>query len=106
MQFRRSAGIFVTGICFVVGGPLLAIIGSTFGTLTVFVGMSGTPGAAPNPETGMAGFFIILMVVGALLSIIGFFLLIAAVHRALVKIDALPAGAQSANRDNWYSNRR
>lgn len=103
MEFRRSAGIFVTGICFVVGGPVLAFIGSTFGAWATFAGIDGGPDA---PSSDMAGFFIVLVIVGALLSIVGFCLLIAAVHRALVKIDALPVGVQPGNRDNRVSNRR
>lgn len=106
MEFRRSAGIYVTGICFVVGGPLLALIGSTFGTLALFTAITTGASGVPSPDTGMAGFSLVLVVVGALLSIVGFCLLIAAVHRALLKIDALPVGVQSGDRDGWVSPRR
>ncbi|MCO4239308.1 hypothetical protein NG702_18180 [Pseudarthrobacter sp. MDT3-28] len=32
MQFKRAAGIYVAGICLILGGPLLTYISTTFGT--------------------------------------------------------------------------
>lgn len=96
MQFKRSAGIFVTGMCFMVGGPLLSIVGSSFGTWAAFTGLTGE---AASSE--IAGLFIVLMMLGGILSLTGFCLTTAAAYRALVKIDALPVGIPYTPRNNW-----
>lgn len=101
MQFRRSAGIFVAGICLVVGGLVLNLIGLAFGTRASFAGITGDVALGE-----MAGFFVALAIAGLLLALLGLCFLIAAVHRALVKIDALPVGAVVGNRDNLITARR
>lgn len=95
MQFKRSAGIYVAGICLFIGGPLLSFIGTTFGTWS----------SLSNPANAreLTALFIGLTVFGILLSIVGFFMLVVAAHRALVKIDALPVRAMGPTRQAWSS---
>lgn len=88
----------------VVGGPMLSVIGVVFGARSW--AWSGITGMGADPGSGLPGFFIVLVPLGVLLYFVGLCLLIAAVHRALVKIDALPAPVRAGNQDNWYSNRR
>lgn len=95
MQYKRAAGIYVAGICLILGGPLVSFIGTSFGTWFAF----------NNPATNMSGLFIGIAVFGALLGIVGLFMLVAAAYRALVKIDALPVGAQ-ANMQSYSANYR
>lgn len=89
MQFKRSAGVFVAGITLILAGPLLSLIGTTFGTWS-FTSLR---------DGNMSGAFIALAALGGLVSFIGFILLVVAAHRALVKIDALPVKAQSSRQD-------
>lgn len=96
MQFRRAAGLYVGGICLFLGGPLVSFIGTTFGTWFT----------ANNPSNNLSGLFIAVTVFGFLLGIIGFFMLIVAAHRALVKIDALPVRLPAASRENWPADHR
>lgn len=93
MQFKRSAGIFVAGITFLLSGPLLGFIGTSFGAWS----------AASNRGSGLGAAFIGLVVLGAIVSFTGFILLVVAAHRALVKIDALPVRVQNAPRKDWAS---
>lgn len=79
MQYKPAAGLFVGGVTMCICGPVLSI-GSWF-----FASMALVRG-----DQQMAMVFWIVAAVGALLGLIGFFVLIAAAHRALVKIDALP----------------
>jgi len=88
MRFKRSAGLFVTGISLLIGGPLLSWAASFFG---VYFATSGR-------DTGMAAISIAVVVFGLLLAVVGFFMLIVAIHRALVKIDALPVLTQPSQR--------
>lgn len=78
------------------GGPLLTFIGTTFGTWV----------ALSDPSRDLSGIFIGIAVFGILLGIIGFFLLVAAAYRALVKIDALSVGIQSVSREKWPADSR
>ncbi len=89
MQFKRSAGVFVAGVTLTFAGPLLSLIGATFGTWSF----------ASLRDNGMSGAFIGLTALGGLVSFIGLILLVVAVHRALVKIDALPVRTQSSRQD-------
>jgi uncharacterized membrane protein len=84
MQYKRAAGLYVAGICLILGGPLVSFIGTSFGTWFAF----------NNPATNMSGLFIGVAVFGGLLGIVGLFMLVAAAYRALVKIDALSVSAQ------------
>ena len=90
MEFKRSAGIFVAGISLVFGGPLLSLIGMTFGVW-----------AASKNDHPMSAVFVGLMVVGYIVGFVGLIMLIVSAHRALVKIDALPVRVQSAQRQSW-----
>jgi hypothetical protein len=89
MQFKRSAGVFVAGVTLVVAGPLLSLIGATFGSWSI----------ASLRDGNMSGAFLGLAALGGLVSFIGFILLVVAAHRALVKIDALPVRAQPSRQD-------
>lgn len=75
------------------GGPLVSFIGTTFGTWS----------AVNNPSTNLSGVFIGVAVFGLLLGAIGFFMLVVAAHRALVKIDALPVQVQAAPADPRFA---
>jgi hypothetical protein len=90
VEFKRSAGVFVTGISFFFGGPLLVFIGTIFATL-----------ASSRNDGGLSAVLIGLVVGGYILGFVGLVLLIVAAHRALVKIDALPVRVQSAKRQDW-----
>lgn len=89
MQFKRSAGVFVAGVTLILVGPLLALIGTTFGTWS-FTSLR---------DGNMSGVFIGLAALGGRVSLIGFILLVVSAHRALVKIDALPVRVQSSRQD-------
>jgi hypothetical protein len=91
MQFKRSAGIFVAGISFFFGGPLLTFVGSTFATWA----------ATTGNDRGLVAVFIGVAGLGAVAAFIGFILLIVAAHRALVKIDALPVRVHYSSRQDW-----
>lgn len=92
MEYKPSAGIFVGGICLLIGGPLVGFIRTTFGTWAA---------ARGGADGNLTGILIGVVVFGALLGIIGIFMLVAAAYRALVKIDALPVNVRSPRRENW-----
>jgi len=94
MQFKRSAGVFVGAISLLFAGPLLGVIGSYFGTW-----------AALKNDPGLSALFVAVMVLGAVVSFTGLIMLIVSLHRALVKIDALPVRIQSSQRENWTADR-
>jgi hypothetical protein len=95
MQFKRAAGLYVAGICLFLGGPLLAYGASMFGAWSAFIG----------DQEQLTGLFIGIAVFGILLGVIGFFMLIVAAYRALVKIDALQVGAAAQRSERWTSAR-
>lgn len=82
MQYKPAAGLFVGGITMCICGPVLSSGSWFFATMALVRG-----------DQQMATIFWIVAAIGALLGLIGLFVLIAAAHRALVKIDALPLGA-------------
>ncbi|MEO5313191.1 hypothetical protein PV772_03565 [Pseudarthrobacter sp. CC12] len=82
MNFKPSAGLFVGGVTMSICGPILSSGCWFFASMAVVRG-----------DQQMAMIFWIVAGVGALLGLVGSFVLIAAVHRALVKIDALPLEA-------------
>lgn len=95
MNYKNSAGLFVTGVTFVIAGPLLIIIGTTFGAGALL----------SSSISDMAALIIGANVLGGLLSLTGIIMLIGATYRALVKIDALQVTAPSANRQHWPADR-
>ena len=96
MQYKRAAGLYVGGICLILGGPLVTFIGMTFGTWAM----------VNSPSNNLSGLFIGVAVLGGLLGIIGFFMLVVAAHRALVKIDALPVRTPSVSKESWTASPR
>jgi hypothetical protein len=96
MEFKRAAGLYVFGVSLILGGPLVSFIGTTFGTWS----------AVNNPSNNLTGLFIGVAIFGVLLGVVGFFMLVVAAHRALVKIDALPARLPSASRERWPADHR
>jgi hypothetical protein len=92
MQHKPAAGIFVGGVTMSICGPILATASTYFATWALTRG-----------DSAMATVFFAVTALGALLALIGFFMLIAATHRALVKIDALPLQAQSYRTEDWPS---
>lgn len=92
MQYKPAAGIFVGGVSMSICGPILATASIYFATWAIAGG-----------DSGMANVFFVVAAIGALLALIGFFMLIVATHRALVKIDALPLQIQSRQREDWPS---
>jgi hypothetical protein len=94
VEFKRSAGIFVAGISLFLGGPLLSYAGILFMALS-----------ASRNDRGLTAVFVSLSIFGALLGLVGFFMLLVATHRALIKIDALPVRIQSAQRQSWPADR-
>lgn len=95
MKFKKSAGLFVTGVTFLIAGPLLIFIGSIFGAGTLLM----------NTSSEFTAVVIGVNLLGGLLSLIGSILLIGATYRALVKIDALPVLVPTSNRQNWPAER-
>lgn len=95
MKYKNSAGLFVTGVTFMIAGPLLIIIGTTF-SAGAFLSSTWSDTAA---------IFIGAYVLGGLLSLIGSILLIGATYRALVKIDALQVMNVPVQRQNWPADR-
>jgi hypothetical protein len=88
MRFARSAGIFQAGVLMAIGGPILGALGAVI--------------AAPNFASLYAGnvnrgglvIGLIIAAVGLLVAVAGYIMILVAVHRALVKIDALPVRQQ------------
>lgn len=91
MEFKRSAGVFVAGISFFFGGPLLSFVANLF-----------LVWSAARGDDGMVAVFMGVVFVGGALALVGFVLLLVATHRALVKIDALPVRAPAAPRQDRY----
>ena len=87
VKLKRSAGIFVAGITMFLGGPVLSYIGIFLST--VF---------AARHDKALFAVFVSLSIFGVLVGLMGFFMLLVAIHRALVKIDALPVRTQSGAR--------
>jgi hypothetical protein len=90
MEFKPAAGIFVGGVTMSICGPILGTGSGLFANMALFRG-----------DQQMAMVFWIAAAIGALLGLIGFFVLIAAAHRALVKIDALPTRTRTVEREDW-----
>lgn len=83
VRHKRSAKIFVIGICLWIGGPVLVVVGSSLVTLP---DMSG-----PTTSENVIGVVsLTLMIAGALVHFLGYCFLAAAVIRALLKIDTRP----------------
>lgn len=83
MQFKKSAGIFLTGLILsVVGGVGTSMAASAAAAASMAASLSRY--ASPNPAAGITA------LVFGLLSLVGFILLCMGAYRALVKIDALP----------------
>lgn len=89
MEYKPAAGIFVGGVTMSICGPVLGVASGFFASWAIARG-----------DSGMAAVFFAIVGLGALLALIGFFVLIAAAHRALVKIDALPTHALGYNSES------
>lgn len=86
MQFKKSAGVFLTGLILsVVGGVGASMAASAAASASMAASLSRY--ASPNPAAGVTA------LVFGLLSLVGFILLCMGAYRALVKIDALPVPA-------------
>ncbi|MBT2566571.1 hypothetical protein J7I84_08705 [Arthrobacter sp. ISL-85] len=92
MEYKRSAGVYVGAISLLFAGPLLAVGGGYF-----------TSWAALRNDSGLVAIFIAVMVLGSVVSFVGILMLIVSMHRALVKIDALPVRTQSGQRQEWHA---
>jgi hypothetical protein len=79
MEYKNSAGLFVSGVSLILAGPLVGFIAVAFGTRMAF----------DNGSTGLDVPFLIVAAFGGLLSIVGVISLVGATYRALVKIDAM-----------------
>ncbi|MDQ1060458.1 hypothetical protein QFZ23_004359 [Arthrobacter globiformis] len=88
MRFERSAGIFKAGVLMAIGGPVLAALGAVIAAPNIAVLYTGNA----NRERLVIG--LIIAAVGLLLTAAGYIMILVAVHRALVKIDALPVRQQ------------
>ncbi|UKA55501.1 hypothetical protein LFT45_06155 [Arthrobacter sp. FW305-BF8] len=86
MQFKRSAGIFASGV-------LMSISGYIFGA--IFAGAAAAS-ASSYYSRGSNGFLIVLAVLGFGAALAGTIMMIVGAYRALVKIDALPVPAGTA----------
>ncbi|MFF2317510.1 hypothetical protein ACFVTE_14735 [Arthrobacter sp. NPDC058097] len=86
MQFKRSAGIFASGV-------LLSISGYIFGA--IFAGAAAAS-ASSYYSRGSNGFLIFLAVLGFGAALSGTIMMIVGAYRALVKIDALPVPVATA----------
>jgi hypothetical protein len=92
VEFKRSAGVFVAGISFFFGGPLLSLVAN------LFLAWSASRG-----DDGMVAVFMGVVFIGGALALMGSVMLLMATHRALVKIDALPVRAPAASRQDRYA---
>jgi hypothetical protein len=88
MHFDRSAGIFKAGVFMAVGGPILSALGALIAAPNISVLYTG------DPNRGALIFGALITVGGSLLAVIGYIMILVAVYRALVKIDALPVRTQ------------
>jgi putative copper export protein len=86
MQFKKSAGVFLTGLILsVVGGVGASMAASAAAAASLAASLSRY--ASPNSSAAVMAFIF------GLLSLVGFILLCMGAYRALVKIDALPVPA-------------
>ncbi|KRE64445.1 hypothetical protein [Arthrobacter sp. Soil761] len=92
MRYKPAAGIFVGGATMSICGPILGSASGFFASWALARG-----------DSDMATVFFGVAALGALLALIGFFMLIAATHRALVKIDDLHVPAQARQNEDWPS---
>ncbi|MBT2547844.1 hypothetical protein [Arthrobacter sp. ISL-65] len=88
MRFQRSAGIFKAGILMAIGGPIFGALGAAIAAPNIAALYTG------NSNRGGLMIGAILAGVGVLLAVAGYIMILVAVHRALVKIDALPVRQQ------------
>ncbi|WP_284979111.1 hypothetical protein [Arthrobacter sp. fls2-241-R2A-200] len=79
MQFKRSAGLFVTGVWLFIAGTVV----SWFGVMT------GISSANSYFSSGPAAGSVFAMLLGGGAGLAGFLCFAVAAHRALFKIDAL-----------------
>lgn len=93
MQFKRSAGIFLAGFFMSLGGYIFGIVGASSAASS-----SGYYSSGPN------GGAVLLAIVGFLVAVAGSILILVAVYRAFVKIDALPV-ATAPTMQNFESGR-
>lgn len=96
MEHKNSAGLYVGGISLLLAGPLIIFIAVTFHTWMIF----------KNPTANVDAVFISIGIFGGLLGAVGLILLIAAMYRALVKIDAMQVMRPSASRDHRPADHR
>jgi hypothetical protein len=90
MHYKPAAGMFVGGVTMSLCGPILGSASGYFATM-----------AFARGDASMANVFMIVALFGGLLTLIGFIVLIVAIYRALVKIDALSTRTRSSDRDDW-----
>jgi hypothetical protein len=88
MRFERSAGIFKAGVLMAIGGPVLGALGAVIAAPNIAALYAG------NVNRGGLLIGLIIAAVGSLLAVAGYIMILVAVHRALVKIDALPVREQ------------
>lgn len=96
MKYKNAAGLFVSGVSLILASPLIVFIAMTFGARAAFT----------DPSTDVSGPFLGVAAFGGLLGIVGLILLVGAIYRALVKIDALPVMLPSADRESRSFDRR
>ncbi|GAA5188388.1 hypothetical protein GCM10023346_00310 [Arthrobacter gyeryongensis] len=89
LEFSKSAGVFLSGIIFIVGGSVLSWAFSYFAGVLV----------SRNSDPQL---FVILAYCALGLVLLGFIQLVVAAYRALVKIDALHVPAPRAAESEWH----
>ncbi|MGM7777503.1 hypothetical protein ACSVHC_16010 [Arthrobacter sp. KNU-44] len=89
VQFERSAGIFKAGIFkagvfMAISGPIVSALGAVVAAPNLAALSTG------NPNRGALVIGALIAILGALMAVASYIMILVAVYRALVKIDALP----------------
>jgi hypothetical protein len=88
MHFERSAGIFKAGVLMTIGGPIFGALGAAISAPSLASLYSG------EPTRGNLLIGLVVASVGSFVALAGYIMILVAVYRALVKIDALPVRQQ------------
>lgn len=89
LEFSKSAGLFLSGIIFIVGGSVLSW------AFNFFAGILVSRNSDPQ-------LFMVLTSCALGLVVLGFIQMVVAAYRALVKIDALHVPAPRAVESEWH----
>lgn len=97
MQFKKSAGVFLTGL-------ILSVVGGVGATISASIAAAAAAARSLYSSSGGSTGAAVMAFIFGLLSLIGFIMLCQGAYRALVKIDALPVPAPEKAAENMPEN--